>query len=45
MSDEKVPEREHHTVHSHKLVLTIVWNPNGLHIVNVLSKGFKFKAD
>jgi hypothetical protein len=27
------------------LALTTVWNPNGFHIINGLSKGIKFNAD
>jgi hypothetical protein len=26
-------------------MLTIVWNPNGFSVINVLSKGIKFNAD
>lgn len=43
-SDEKVPERERPTIQSKKLMLTIVWNPNGFHLINVLSSGCKFNA-
>jgi hypothetical protein len=25
--------------------VTIIWNPNGFHMINVLSKGIKFNAD
>jgi hypothetical protein len=25
-------------------MLTIVWNPNGFHFINILSKGIKFNA-
>jgi hypothetical protein len=35
-ADEKGPEREDHTVHSAKSMLTIIWNPNGFHWTNVL---------
>jgi hypothetical protein len=44
-ADEKVPESERDTVRSEKRMLTIVWNPNGLHLINVLSKGIKFNAN
>jgi hypothetical protein len=27
--DEKVPEREQHTIQSKKFMVTIVWNPRG----------------
>jgi hypothetical protein len=43
-ADEKVPERERHTVHSDKLRFTILWNPNGFHLINVPSKGIKFNT-
>jgi histone-lysine N-methyltransferase SETMAR len=43
-ADGKVPEMERHTVHSEKLMLMIVWNSSGFHLINVLSKGFKFNA-
>jgi hypothetical protein len=26
-------------------MLTMVWNPNGFHVINVLSKPIKFNAD
>jgi hypothetical protein len=42
--DAEIPERERHTVQSQKLMLTIVWNPGGFHLVNILPKGFKFNA-
>jgi hypothetical protein len=42
--DAKIPERERHTVQSHKVMLTIVWNPSGFHLVNILPKQFKFNA-
>jgi histone-lysine N-methyltransferase SETMAR len=43
-SDEKVPERERHTIQSKILMLTIVWNPSGFHLINVLPNGCKFNA-
>jgi hypothetical protein len=42
--DVDIPERDRHTVQSQKVMLTIVWNPGGFHLVNVLPKGFKFNA-
>jgi hypothetical protein len=42
--DEKVPERERHTIQSKKFILTIVWNPRGFHLIKVLEKGRKFNA-
>jgi histone-lysine N-methyltransferase SETMAR len=41
---EIVPDREWQTVQSPKLMLTIVWNPSGFHIVKALPKGGKFRA-
>jgi hypothetical protein len=40
--DEEIPERERHIVQSQKVMLTIVRNPGGFHLVNILPKGFKF---
>jgi hypothetical protein len=42
--DEKVPERERHTIQSKKFMLTIVWNPRGFHLIKVLENGRKFNA-
>jgi hypothetical protein len=42
--DAEIPEKERHTVQSQKVMLTIVWNPGGFHLVNILPKGFKFNA-
>jgi hypothetical protein len=42
--DAEVPERELRTVKSQKAMLTLVWNPGGFHLVNILLKGFKFNA-
>jgi hypothetical protein len=44
-SDEKVPERQRHMIQSKKFVLTIVWNPSGFLLVNVLPMGHKFNSD
>jgi hypothetical protein len=41
----KLPERERNTIQSEKMTLTTVWNPNGFHVINVLSKGTKFNPD
>jgi hypothetical protein len=40
----EIPERERHTIQSQNVMLTIVWNPDGFHLVNILPKGFKFNA-
>jgi hypothetical protein len=42
--DGEIPERERRTIQSEKVMLTIVWNPSGFHLINVLPKGFKFNA-
>jgi hypothetical protein len=42
--DGETPEREPHIVQSQKVMLTIVWNPGGFHLVNILPNGFKFNA-
>jgi hypothetical protein len=42
--DAEIPEKERHTVQSQKMMLTIVWNPGGYHLFNILSKGFKLKT-
>jgi hypothetical protein len=41
---EIVVDREGHTVQSPKLMLTIVWNPIGFHVLKALTKGRKFNA-
>jgi hypothetical protein len=42
--DQEIPERERHTVQSEKVMATMVWNPNGFHLIKFLPKGFKFNA-
>jgi hypothetical protein len=42
--DGEIPERERGTIQSEKVMLTIVWNPSGFHLINVLPKRFKFNA-
>jgi hypothetical protein len=37
--DGEIPERERCTIQSEKVMLTIVWNPSGFHLINVLQKG------
>jgi histone-lysine N-methyltransferase SETMAR len=44
-SGEKVPERERHVIQSKELMLTIVWNPSGFHLLNVLLAGCKFNSN
>ena len=41
---ETVPDRERHLIQSPKMMITIVWNPSGFHIVTALPKGLKFNA-
>jgi hypothetical protein len=41
---ETVPDRERYTIQSSKLMVTIMWNPNGFYIVNDLPKGNKFNV-
>jgi hypothetical protein len=43
-SDEKLPEKERHTIQSKTLMVTIVWNLSGFHFINVLSNGCKFNT-
>jgi hypothetical protein len=42
--DEEIPKRERQTVQSEKVMLIIVWNPSGFHLIRVLPKEFKFSA-
>jgi histone-lysine N-methyltransferase SETMAR len=42
--DAEIPERERHTVQSEKVMLTVVWNPSGWHVVTILPKGATFDA-
>jgi hypothetical protein len=39
-----VVDRERHTVQSPKFMLTVLWNPVGLHVLKTLPKGRKFNA-
>jgi hypothetical protein len=41
---EIVVDRERHTVESPKLMLTVVWNPIGFHVLKALPEGRKFKT-
>jgi hypothetical protein len=43
-TDEKVPESDDQTVQSKKLMLPVVSNPNGFHLIDVLPNGCKFNA-
>jgi hypothetical protein len=42
--DAEIPERERRTIQSGKVMLTIVWNPSGFYLSNVLPKWFKFNT-
>jgi hypothetical protein len=42
--DEKVPEKERHTIQPDKFMLTTVWNPPVFHLIKVLEKDRKFNA-
>jgi hypothetical protein len=42
--DGEIPETERCTIQSEKVMLTIVWNPSGFDLINVVPKGFKFNA-
>jgi hypothetical protein len=42
--DEEIPERERHTVQSEKMIITIVWNLSGFHLIKLRPKEFKFNA-
>jgi hypothetical protein len=42
--DEKIPEREQHTVQPENAMITTVWNPSGFYLIKFLPKGFKFNA-
>jgi hypothetical protein len=42
--DEEVPERERHIVQFEKVMITIVSNPSGFHLIKFLPKGFKFNG-
>jgi hypothetical protein len=39
----EIPERKQRSIRSEKVMLVIVWNSSGFHLINVLQKGFKFK--
>jgi hypothetical protein len=42
--DEKIPERERHTIQSTKFMLTIGWTSRAFDLIKVLGKGRKFNA-
>jgi hypothetical protein len=42
--DKKILERGRHSVQPGKVVITMVWNPSGFHLIKLLRKEFKFNA-
>jgi histone-lysine N-methyltransferase SETMAR len=44
-ADQQPPERMKHMIEDHKMIVTIVWNPQGFHLINALPKGQKFNAN
>jgi histone-lysine N-methyltransferase SETMAR len=42
---QQSPERVKQMTRDRKMMVTIVWNPQGFHLVDALPKGQKFKAD
>jgi hypothetical protein len=43
--DQEIPERGQNTLRSEQTMLTIIWNPSGFRLINVLPSGFKFNAN
>jgi hypothetical protein len=43
--DEAPETRERHMISSEKLMVTIAWNLDGFHVIEVLPKGQKLNAD
>jgi hypothetical protein len=42
--DENTPEVENRIIASMKILLTVLWNPHGIHVVTILSLGESFNA-
>jgi hypothetical protein len=42
--EDEAPQRERNFVSSPQMMLTVVWNPHGFHLIDVLPKGSKFHA-
>jgi hypothetical protein len=42
--EEPVPDRERYIIQSQKIMITIIWNPNGFHVVTALPTGLKFNT-
>jgi hypothetical protein len=41
---QPIPEREQRIVQSEKVMLPVVWNPSGSHLIKLPPKWFKFNA-
>jgi hypothetical protein len=39
-----VLDRKKYIIQSSKLILTVIWNPHGFHLVDALQKGMKFNG-
>jgi hypothetical protein len=44
-SEDTASERERKMVNSPMMMLNIVWNTHGFHVIEVCSKGYKFNSD
>jgi hypothetical protein len=44
-ASQQPPEMVKHMIGDLKMIVTIVWNPQGFHLVNALPKGQKFNAN
>jgi hypothetical protein len=42
---QQPPESVKHMIGDRKMMITIVWNPQGFHLVDALPKGQKFNAN
>jgi hypothetical protein len=42
--DEDISERERRTLSSEKVMITIIWNSSGFHLIKLLANGLKFNA-
>jgi hypothetical protein len=45
LSGDTSPEREIKMINSPKIMLTIVWNPHGFHVIDIFPKGCKFNSN
>jgi hypothetical protein len=44
-AEERPSERPRHTIQDPKMMMTIAWNPLGLHLLNALPKGNTFNVE